>query len=244
MQAQKAYRDLFFSAEDLKLSSDLSIWLNAALDENQMKVEIGTLAPIDVVQTKADLATRRDAFVTSTYLVTTSEDQIKKLVSAKNPINLTAEVCPERATPAGLFRHRAEPRGGGPNCSGKPAELRSAELDLKTRTSTNATLITKPCRRSTLSTGAPITKKWNRWYADPACSARIQRNQHPGWFGDAFRGCSGITTPDFRLALVLSCRSATRRRRPITPAQSRKRTVRSQDERNRTVDYMLEVQTR
>src|SRR5262249_18268266 len=54
---------------------------NQTLDENKTKVEIGTLAPIDVVQTQADVASRQEQVVVSTYNVTTSEDQIKKLIS-------------------------------------------------------------------------------------------------------------------------------------------------------------------
>jgi outer membrane protein len=85
-QAQKAYWDLVFANEDLdvkKRSVDLALH---TLDENKMKVEIGTLAPVDVLQTEADVASRREQLVISTGTVTSAEDQIKKMTSAdKDP---------------------------------------------------------------------------------------------------------------------------------------------------------------
>jgi outer membrane protein TolC len=64
-------------------------------------VEIGTLAPIDVVQTQADVAARREQLVVSTFNVTSAEDQIKKMTSAdKDPsmflVKLRALDSPKR----------------------------------------------------------------------------------------------------------------------------------------------------
>src|SRR5262249_22442511 len=100
-QAQKSYWDLVFAGQDLDVkqrSLDLAL---RTLDENKMKVEIGTLAPIDVVQTQADVASRREQLVVSTYNVTAAEDQIKKMTSAdKDPslflIKLRALDTPKR----------------------------------------------------------------------------------------------------------------------------------------------------
>ena len=85
-QAEKAYWDLVFAGEDLKVKQRSLELAQRTLDENKMKVEIGTLAPIDVVQTQSDVASRREQFVVSTYTVTSAEDQIKKLTSSdKDP---------------------------------------------------------------------------------------------------------------------------------------------------------------
>ncbi len=100
-QAQKSYWDLVFADEDLGVkqrSLDLAM---RTLEENKMKVEIGTLAPIDVVQTQADVASRREQLVVSTSNVTSAEDQIKKMTSSeKDPsmflIKLRAQDSPKR----------------------------------------------------------------------------------------------------------------------------------------------------
>jgi outer membrane protein TolC len=81
VQAQKAYWDLVFANQDLKVKQDSLELAQRTLTENQTKVEIGTMAPIEVVQTKTEVASRRGDLVTSTYSVTNTEDQIKKLIS-------------------------------------------------------------------------------------------------------------------------------------------------------------------
>jgi outer membrane protein TolC len=101
VQAQKAYWDLVFAGEDLNVKQRSLDLAQRTLDENKMKVEIGTLAPIDVVQTQSDVAARREQLVLSTYNVTQSEDQIKKLTSSdKDPamflVKLRAQESPTK----------------------------------------------------------------------------------------------------------------------------------------------------
>jgi outer membrane protein TolC len=79
--AQKSYWDLVFSNEDLKVKQRSLELAETTLEENKAKVEIGTMAPIDVVQTRADVASRRELVVVSTGSMTQFEDQIKKLIS-------------------------------------------------------------------------------------------------------------------------------------------------------------------
>src|SRR5262249_30988243 len=84
--AQKAYWDLVFAGQDLGVKQRSLELAQQTLEENKMKVEIGTLAPIDVVQTQADVAARREQLVISTSSLTTAEDQIKKMTSSdKDP---------------------------------------------------------------------------------------------------------------------------------------------------------------
>jgi outer membrane protein TolC len=101
MQAQKSYWDLVFAGQDLGVKQRSLELAQRTLEENKMKVEIGTLARIDVVQTEADVASRREQLVVSTFNVTSAEDQIKKLTSSdKDPamflIKLRAQDSPKR----------------------------------------------------------------------------------------------------------------------------------------------------
>jgi outer membrane protein TolC len=100
-QAQKSYWDLVFAGEDLTVKQRSLDLAQRTLDENKMKVEIGTLAPIDVVQTEADVVARREQLVVSTFNITAAEDQIKKMTSSdKDPsmflVKLRAEESPTR----------------------------------------------------------------------------------------------------------------------------------------------------
>jgi len=101
VQAQKSYWDLVFAGQDLGVKQRSLELAQRTLEENKMKVEIGTLARIDVVQTEADVASRREQLVVSTFNVTSAEDQIKKLTSSdKDPamflIKLRAQDAPKR----------------------------------------------------------------------------------------------------------------------------------------------------
>ncbi|PYT07096.1 MAG: hypothetical protein DMF60_07805 [Acidobacteria bacterium] len=101
VQAQKSYWDLVFAGQDLGVKQRSLDLAQRTLEENKMKVEIGTLAPIDVIQTQADVASRTEQVVLSTFSVTSAEDQIKKMTSAdKDPamflVKLRAQESPKR----------------------------------------------------------------------------------------------------------------------------------------------------
>src|SRR6185295_19536710 len=74
VQAQKSYWDLVFAGQDLGVKQRSLELAQRTLGENKTKVEIGTLAPVDVLQTEADVAARREQLVVSTANVTAAED--------------------------------------------------------------------------------------------------------------------------------------------------------------------------
>jgi outer membrane protein TolC len=84
VSAQKGYWDLVFANEDMKVKQRSLELAERTLEENKAKVEIGSMAPIDVVQTRADVASRRELVVVSNGSMTQSEDQIKKLIANAN----------------------------------------------------------------------------------------------------------------------------------------------------------------
>lgn len=88
VQAQKAYWDLVFAAEDLKVKQRSLDIAQQTLAENKMKVEIGTLAPIEVKQTESEVANRRQQLIQTTGSVVTGEDSIKKMISSETDPSL------------------------------------------------------------------------------------------------------------------------------------------------------------
>jgi outer membrane protein TolC len=97
-QAQKTYWDLVFTAEDLKVKQRSMDLAQKTLSDNRTQVEIGTLAPIDVVQAESEVATRQEQLVISTYTQTQVEDQVKKLISPQlDPGMVLARVNPLQA---------------------------------------------------------------------------------------------------------------------------------------------------
>ncbi len=95
VQAQKTYWDLVFSAEDIRVKQRSMELAQKTLSENQIQVNIGTLAPIDLVQAESEVAFRREALVVSTFAQTQSEDQVKKLITSQSdPGMVLARLAP------------------------------------------------------------------------------------------------------------------------------------------------------
>ena len=80
-QAHNLYWDLVFSLEDIKVQQESLQLAQRTLDDNRKQVEIGTLAPIEVVQAESEVASRREGLVLANYSKTRIEDSIKKMVS-------------------------------------------------------------------------------------------------------------------------------------------------------------------
>jgi len=81
-QVQNLYWDLVFAGKDVevrKKSLDLAVKTN---EDNKRMAEIGTLAPIDVVQSEAEIANRRELLIRAEYSLAQMEDQMKKLISS------------------------------------------------------------------------------------------------------------------------------------------------------------------
>lgn len=94
-QAQKTYWDLVFTAEDLKVKQRSMDLAQKTLADNRTQVEIGTLAPIDVVQAESEVATRNEQLVVSGFTQKQIEDQVKKLVTnVSDPGLVLARVTP------------------------------------------------------------------------------------------------------------------------------------------------------
>ena len=81
-QVRNAYWDLVFAIENVE-AARRSLELSSKLvQDNRAKVEIGTMAPIDVVQAQAEEANRRQALVTAEATRRTNELALKRLIVA------------------------------------------------------------------------------------------------------------------------------------------------------------------
>jgi outer membrane protein len=86
VQAQNSYWDLVFAEQDLNVKQRSLERAQIELDQDKTKVEIGTLAPVDVVLTEGQVANVSDQLVQSQSNITIAADQLKKLVSSdKDP---------------------------------------------------------------------------------------------------------------------------------------------------------------
>lgn len=69
-----AISNLEVQRQSLKLARDL-------LEQNKIRVQVGTLAPIDILQSEAEVATREEAIILAENSVHNFEDQLKALMN-------------------------------------------------------------------------------------------------------------------------------------------------------------------
>jgi outer membrane protein TolC len=90
-----AYWDVVFNDEDIKVKEASRKLAEIVLDQNKIQAQVGTMAPLDVVQAEAEVAAREEAVVLSQFNKRISEDQLKKLISSRpDPGVIPADIVP------------------------------------------------------------------------------------------------------------------------------------------------------
>jgi outer membrane protein TolC len=77
---KNAYWDYVFATLAVQVAQQSLELADKLVSDNQTRVEIGTMAPIDVVQAQAEQATRRQGLVTAQNLRRTAELTLKRLI--------------------------------------------------------------------------------------------------------------------------------------------------------------------
>jgi len=78
---EKAYWDLNFAIMDLKTQQAALKLAQDFLEENRIKVRVGTLAPIEITQAEAGVADREEAVITGENLIRTAEDAMRRIMN-------------------------------------------------------------------------------------------------------------------------------------------------------------------
>src|SRR6185503_11042115 len=77
---RNAYWDFVFAVQSVETSKQVLSLAEELYRNNQAKVEIGTMAPIDVVQAQAQVAAQRQQLVTAEGSQRTAEIALKRLI--------------------------------------------------------------------------------------------------------------------------------------------------------------------
>ncbi|MFQ5793010.1 MAG: TolC family protein, partial [Acidobacteriota bacterium] len=78
---ENAYWDLVFSIEDLEVTQKSLQLARDLLRNNRIQVEVGTMAPIDVLEAEAEVAAREEAVILAEEAIQRNEDLLKRLVN-------------------------------------------------------------------------------------------------------------------------------------------------------------------
>jgi outer membrane protein TolC len=92
---RNAYWEYVFTTQAVEVAQRSLELATKLVEDNQVRVEVGTMAPIDVVQAQSEQATRRQALVNTQSLRRTAELALKRLIVAgTSDPNWNAEIDP------------------------------------------------------------------------------------------------------------------------------------------------------
>jgi outer membrane protein TolC len=79
-QVRAAYWDYVYTIQAVEVAKQSLDLASKLLSDNKIRVEVGTMAPMDVVQAEAEEATRLQALTTATATMRTAELSLKRLI--------------------------------------------------------------------------------------------------------------------------------------------------------------------
>ncbi len=90
-----SYWDLVFADEDIKVKETALKLAQVVLDQNRIQAQVGTMAPLDVVQAEAEVASNNQQLVVARYNRKITEEQLKTLISSRqDPGLIPATIIP------------------------------------------------------------------------------------------------------------------------------------------------------
>ncbi len=94
-RVKQLYNNLLFSIDNLGAQRKNLALATKLLDENRIRVRVGTLAPLDVVSAESEVASREEAVILAENNLLEAEDQLKSAIFAENdPRNWALRIVP------------------------------------------------------------------------------------------------------------------------------------------------------
>jgi outer membrane protein TolC len=80
-EAQKAYWNLVLAIENLRVTENSLALAQDLLRENRIRLKVGTMSPLEVIEAEAGVAQREEGVIVSRRLVSDAEDNLKRLLN-------------------------------------------------------------------------------------------------------------------------------------------------------------------
>ena len=80
LQVEQSYWDLVYYRDQLQVTKQSLARAQELYENNKKQVEVGTMAPLEVVAAQAEVASREEAIITAERLISNTEDRLKTLV--------------------------------------------------------------------------------------------------------------------------------------------------------------------
>jgi outer membrane protein len=200
---RNAYWDLVYAIEAVGAAQNSFDLANRLIQDNQARVEIGTLAPIDVVSAQAEAASRRNNLVTAQATVRTAELALKRLIvsgtedplwtSSLNPVDRPA------ATPEPINVEAAVTRALGQRTDLQQSKnnLEISDINLKNQVDQTRPQLNLTANYGLTGLGGPFTST----VRDPVTGQIVSQTPIPSGYLDALRNVFAFDIPQFTFGL-------------------------------------------
>ncbi len=138
--AENAYWDLVYADENLRAKQEA---LDRAKDLNritQIKIDVGALAPIDIVQTEVTIAQREQDIITAEGLIGDAEDRLRRLLNVQSLPDWDRPIVPTDRPTRESLQHgfQAEVDAGFKRALETRPEVKQALLTIESKKVTRA----------------------------------------------------------------------------------------------------------
>jgi outer membrane protein TolC len=201
---RNAYWELVYGIEALEVARGSLTLAERLVDDNRARVEIGTMAPLDIVQAEAEVATRRQAVAQAEATWRTSELALKRLI-----VNGTDDPL-WRASLNPVDRPVFAPEALDVEDAVRKALAGRSDLDAARRTVEGNNVTMRflsnqrlPALDATAAYGATGLGGTQLLRSSNSVDS-VVRDILPGGYGDAWRALTGRDYPTWNFAMTLS----------------------------------------
>ena len=101
------YYDLLFAIDNLAAAQKNLQLAKKLLDENEIRVKVGTMAPLDVVTAQSEVASREEGVIVAENALAQAEDDLKRAIFPENdPLMWSTRIQPTDRPPSERTRSR------------------------------------------------------------------------------------------------------------------------------------------
>ena len=204
---RNAYWDLVYSVQAVEAAQNSFELASRLVKDNQARVEIGTLAPIDIVTAQAEEATRRQSLVQAQATLRTAELALKRLIvsgtddplwtsslnptdrppSTPEPINLEAAVTRALAERTDLQQSKNN--------------LRISDINLRNQVDLTRPQLNLNASYGLAGLGGPFFQRTG--VVDPITGGQVSSIVPSGYL-DALRNITGFDAPTWTVGLAFA----------------------------------------
>ena len=201
---RNAYWDLVYALGAVEAAQNSLDLANRLVQDNQSRVEIGTLAPIDVVSAQAEAASRRNTLVQSQAAVRTAELVLKRLIvsgtedplwtSSINPVDRPS-TSPE---PINIEAAVARALADRTDLQQSKNNLKISDINLRSQVDATRPQLNLSASYGLSGLGGPFLQRTGA--VDPITGGPVSSTIPSGYF-DALRNIAGFDAPVWTVGL-------------------------------------------